>query len=302
MKPALLLFMMILCGGTELAAQETGAGEALALSTAKNTEAPASSAFDTGSDLAPWFVRKYQAQGGLFIPFNNTNVRVDGNGGRLGTDIDFENDLGYKTYNFSAFASFQWHISRRSRLNLSYFYLGRSSTHTLDKNINFKDTTFPVSASVTSYFNTHIARIYYGYSILSKPKYEAGVLIGSHVLKVDLGLALNTSVGQLAYDADFKFTAPLPDLGVFGGYAITDQWAVNAEASYLSARIGNVDGRIISYNLSVQYNPLPYLGFLVSYTGLDFRLDVERNYFNGHIKWGYNGPSLTATYMFGRHF
>lgn len=266
------------------------------------TALPLSNNGNDDSHQAPWFVRKYQFQGGLFVPFNNTNVRVGSNSGVYATDIDFENDLGFNVYSFSAFASFQWHISRRSKLNLSYFYLGRSADHTLDRTIEFADKTFPVYADLSSFFNTHIARISYGYAILSRPKYELGLMIGAHVLKANIGIGLNTNVGSIVYSSDYNFTAPLPDIGVYGGYAITDKWAVNAELSYLSVAISSIDGKIISYNLSVQYNPFPYLGFSASFTGLDFKLDVDGKHMDGFIKWGYNGPSLTATYTFGKGF
>ncbi|MDH6252813.1 hypothetical protein M2347_002540 [Chryseobacterium sp. H1D6B] len=252
--------------------------------------------------LAPWFVRRFHFEGGLFIPFNNTNVHVGSNSGAYATDIDFENDLGFNTSSFSAFANFQWHISRRSKLKLSYFNLSRSADHTLDKTIEFADHTFPVYADVSAFFNSHIAQISYGYAVVSRPKYELGVMIGAHVLKVDVGIGLNTNVGSVGYSTDYDFTAPLPDIGVYGGYAISDQWAVNAELGYLSAKINNINGKIISYNLAVQYNPLPYLGFSASYTGLNFELDVDGKHMDGFLKWGYNGPSLAATYTFGRGF
>lgn len=251
---------------------------------------------------APWFVRRFHFESGLFIPFNNTNVRVGTNSGAYATDIDFENELGFNPSSFSAFANFQWHISRRSKLKLSYFNLRRSSDHSLDKTIVFADHTFPLYAEVNAFFNTHIAQISYGYSILSRPKYELGVMIGAHVLNVNVGVGLNTSIGSVAYSSDYNFTAPLPDIGVYGGYAISDQWAVNAELGYLAAKIDNIDGKIINYNVSVLYKPFPNLGFSANFTGLNFELDAEGKHMNGFLKWGYNGPSLAATYTFGRSF
>ena len=252
--------------------------------------------------LAPWFVKKYQVQGGLFMPFNNTNVSVGLSNVNVGTDIDFEKDLGFNNYSFAAYGAFQWHISRRSRINLSYFYLGRSSSHTLDRDITFRDKTFPVYAQVNSYFNTNISRVSYGYAILSKPKYEAGLMLGMHILGIGVGISADASIGSLAYASTYKVTAPLPDVGVFAGYAITDKLAINAEFSYLALTIGNINGHIVNYNLAIQYKVYRNLGLSLSYTGLDFKVTDNGDKVDGYMKWGYNGPSITATYTFGKGF
>ncbi len=255
-----------------------------------------------GGGLAPWFVRKYQVQGGLFMPFNNTNVRVTGNQGIIGTDIDFEKDLGFNKHSFSAYGAFKWQISRRSRINLSYFYLGRSATHTLERTVEFNDHTYTAQASVHAYFNANISRISYSYAILSRPKYEAGLMIGAHVLGMKVGMGLDASIGSIDYSTNYKLTAPLPDIGVFGGYAITDKLVVNVEASYLALTIGNINGHVLNYNLAIQYEVYRNLGISLSYTGLDFKVTDDGDNLNGYLKWGYNGPALTVTYSFGKGF
>jgi hypothetical protein len=251
---------------------------------------------------APWFVRKYEAQFGIFMPFSNTNMRVGNDKGNIGTDVDLENDLGLKTYTFSAYAMFSWHISRRSKLSLSYFYIGRSATHTLERDIQFEDTTFHAFASVNTSFKTHIGRITYSYAILSKPNYEAGVIIGSHIVNFNTKIELNSSVGDLNYKDDLALTAPLPDIGVFGGWAINDKISVNGDISYLPVSISDITVNILSYGLAFQYQPILNLGLSLSYTGLNFKLNIDGDPLNGYLKWGYHGPALTATYRFGRGF
>jgi hypothetical protein len=251
---------------------------------------------------APWFVRKYEAQFGIFMPFSNTDMRVGNDKGNLGTDVDLENDLGLKTYTFSAYTAFSWHISRRSKLSLSYFYIGRSATHTLERDIEFKDTTFHAFATVNTLFNTHIGRIAYSYAILSKPNYEAGFIIGSHIVNCNTKVELNSSIGNLNYEDDLAFTAPLPDIGVFGGWAINDKMSINGDISYLPVSISDVTVNILSYNLAFQYQPIQNFGLSLSYTGLDFKVSIDGDPLNGYLKWGYHGPALTATYRFGRGF
>ena len=94
---------------------------------------------------------------------------------------------------------------------------------------------------------------------------------------------------------------PLPDLGTWGGYAITDQWAVNGAFNYFSLAIDNIDGRILSYHAGVTYRVLKSLSARLGYTGLNFKVNVTKERSRGDIRWGCNGPVLTVNYSFGKN-
>lgn len=248
----------------------------------------------------PWYVRRIKLTAGLFIPVNNTKIAVGSQNGGFGTTIDFEKDLGFRKSTNTFLSDLQWRISRRSRFDLSYFYLNRNKSFTLKKTIEFGDHTYPVDATVSSFFKTSIYKVSYGYAFFVDPKYEAGLMIGAHVLQSQAGIGLKGATLDLSYKDNFKFTAPLPDFGIWGGYAISDKFALNGEVSYLALKINDISGRIISYNGSVIYKLLDNLDLGLSYTGLNFRVDVEKEKAQGYFKWGYNGPSITASYAFGK--
>lgn len=250
--------------------------------------------------ILPWFVERFKLSAGFFLPVNNTDIQVGVNGTAHGTDIDFETDLGFVKSIGTFLASFQWRISRRSRLSLNYYKIDRSSGHTLAKDIIFKEDTFHVNTSVSSFFNTSIYQISYGYAVLSQPKYEAGFMIGTHLVGAKTGIALNGANAGVSKNDDFGFTAPLPDLGIWGGYAFTDRLAANLEADYLSLTVGDVSGSIFAYNIIFTYKLVKQLDVSLGYTGLNCTVDVVKEKVNGHFKWGYNGPSLAATFSFGK--
>jgi hypothetical protein len=249
---------------------------------------------------APWFVERFRLSAGFFVPVNNTNIQVGVTGGALGTDIDFERDLGFTNSQLTFQANFQWRISRRSRLNLNYYNIPRSATYTLKKDITFNDNTYHVNASVNSFFNTAIYQFSYGYAIVAKPKYEIGLLLGSHIIGGKAGIGLSGANANVSTSTNFGFTAPLPDLGIWGGYEISDRFAVTLDADYLALTVGDISGRIIAYNLQFLYKLMPQLDLTLGYTGLNFRVDVEKPKAEGHFKWGYNGPALGATFSFGK--
>ena len=163
--------------------------------------------------VAPWFVERFRISAGAFFPINNTVVQVSGTaaGHTAGTEINFERDLGFTKHTSTFVADAQYRLKRRSRFDLSYYRINRTSGHTLDKDIIFKDDTFHVNTSINSFFKTNIIRFSYGYSLIEKPTFELGLLIGTHVVSSDVGLEVNgTNVG-FEQQQSFGFTAPLPD-------------------------------------------------------------------------------------------
>lgn len=256
---------------------------------------------DSYSDDLPWHARRFKVTAGAFFPVNNTEVEVGSNNGNFGNLIDFEKDLGFNKSSVSFMGTFEWRISRRSRLGAEYYYLSRSATKTLQREIEFGDHIYPVDATVSAFMDNHIARITYSYAFISKPKYEIGALIGAHVLFGDVGMRLEGATIDAEYKDNFDFTAPLPDIGLWGEFVLGRKVGLYANINYFAIKINDFDGRLLSYNLSVLYNVYQNFSLTAGYTGLNIRVDVEKERLNGFFKWGYNGPTITATYSFGNH-
>ena len=93
----------------------------------------------------PWWVQRFSVSAGVFVPLSNTELEVGSEDGSFGTTVDLEDDLGFKTTTTSFVGNLQWRASRRSKFDLNYFQINRKSTHTLTKDIEFKDTTFHIN-------------------------------------------------------------------------------------------------------------------------------------------------------------
>jgi hypothetical protein len=251
--------------------------------------------------LAPWFVDRFRVSGGYLASVNNTKVQIGNNSGSIGTDIDFENDLGFTEDKGTYTLGFQWRTARRSRLDFNYLNIHRSANYILKKNIEFEDHVYPVNATVNSYFNTDIYRFSYGYAFIAQPKFELGLSIGAHTLKTDVGVsAYNASGGGGVISDDMGFTAPLPNFGVWGGYAFSKRLALNWEFDYLSLDVEGVSGEIFGYNVSLMYRMVSKLDLSVGYSGFNFNVNIQTDKNNGYIDWGYRGPSIALAYSFGK--
>jgi hypothetical protein len=248
--------------------------------------------------VAPWFVERFKLSAGGFYVINKTNIQV-GTNNMAGTDIDFEKDLGMNKEVGTFLADFQWRISRRSRITLNYYDINRSSNHTLTKDISFEGDTYPINASVHSFFNTDIYQVSYGYAILSKPTYEAGLFIGTHIVGAKAGISSN-GVNTGIVNNNFGFTAPLPDIGLWGGWAISNRLALNLDVSYFALTANNNSGRLLAFNMTFTYKLIKQLDLSLGYSGLDFKVNTTKKDVTGDFKWGYNGPVLAVNFSFGK--
>jgi len=91
----------------------------------------------------------------------------------------------------------------------------------------------------------------------------------------------------------------VPDFGIWGGYAISSHFALTAEVDYLSANVDKYSGHVLAGNFFVIYRPIRAMNVSLGYTGLNFDIGVTEERLNGKFAWGYNGPSLTAAFVFG---
>lgn len=267
----------------------------------KNQMSTKISSFRKGQRDVPEYVERFKISLGSFWTINNTNVQVGISTIERGTELDFENDLGFKKYTTTFLANFQWRCSSRSRFDFSYYSIKRESSRTLDREIVFGEHVYPINFSVKSNFNTEIYRFSYGYAVLSKPKYEVGLLLGAHVVGGDVGISFSGGNAQVSFKDDFNFTAPLPDIGLWGGCEISKRWAVTGEIDYLSLKIGSTKGSVVGGDFYINYRLFNNFDIIAGYTWLDFKVTAEKRNLNGEFLWGYNGPSLALSFCFGKN-
>jgi hypothetical protein len=115
-----------------------------------------------------------------------------------------------------------------------------------------------------------------------------------------VGFSLTGQAVSVEKKNDFGFTAPLPDLGIWGGYAFSNRFAVTLDIDYLALTINDYTGSIFAYNLLFIYKLADHFDLSLGFSGLNFKLDVVKKDVTGNFKWGYNGPSLGVSYWFGK--
>ncbi|MBW2277408.1 MAG: hypothetical protein JRF63_07945 [Deltaproteobacteria bacterium] len=106
---------------------------------------------------------KFHVLLGLFRPHVTTTARLDSQTTGIGTEIDFESNLGLDDSTVSPLVGFAWRFTKRSVLMLNYMDLDRSGVGVTDINIKWGDIEIPINTEVESFFRTEIVTISYGY-------------------------------------------------------------------------------------------------------------------------------------------
>ena len=126
------------------------------------------------------------------------------------------------------------------------------------------------------------------------------LLTGAHVFGANVGMSVINANTGISKNNNFGYTAPIPDLGIWGGYAFCNRFAINFDINYLSLTIGSNSGRVLASNVIFVYRLIDKLDLSLGYAGLNSKVDVVKQDIDGQFTWGCNGPVLGINFSFGR--
>ena len=233
---------------------------------------------------------------GAFHPDITSTAQVDHpQTGAAGTAIEFERDLGLSKKKTLPTLLLGARFGDAWRAEFEYFHLSRSGVQTLGQLLNFDDSTFPVSASVTTHFDSTVYRASVGYSFVKTPQAEFGAVVGAHVTKFDISLEGNVGVGGSTVATQREEqdkTVPLPTLGLYGAYAIAPGWATTGRVDVFKLKRGQYDGRLINGQLNLIYRASPNIGLGLGYRYDDYKVNSTRDDFRGYVDYKFHGPQV----------
>lgn len=250
--------------------------------------------------IHPFLTDTFKGSLGWFSASNNTRIRVDGPN-NPGGDIDFENDLNFDDKANVWLADFKWRFTQNFHLSMEYVSIKRDADAILDKDVSWDDLTFKQGTNVHSNFDIDVYRAFVGYSFLNGRQYELGAGLGLHLMRLSMDIAGQafTNQGDYAYQSDsVSVLAPLPNIGVYGTYALSERFAISAKYDWMSANVNDYNGGITSASADLQYQWFKNFGIGLGYHY--FKVDVEANKtdWHGAADYSYHGPKLFMTFNF----
>lgn len=238
---------------------------------------------------------KYWVNVMAFFPKINTDVRVaTKTQNTVATDIDFEKDLDMDNNevlpSVSAGARFGHVI-----VGADFYKLNRNGTVNLARDISFDGVVYPTSAQVDSAFDSTIYRLTVGYAFVQNETVELGAGIGLHATQFKIRLEGEGTVGGVSGQTEVRrkeVLAPLPTIGAFGTYKVAPRVQINGRIDWLSLKIDQYNGRLLNAQAGVNYDVMKNISVGVAYRYVDYRLGVDKDRWDGRIRYKLHGPAL----------
>ena len=221
-----------------------------------------------------------------------STARVDATNGQTGTVIDFEKDLGLGETKTTAAFLLGARFFDNWRTEFEYYELKRNSSRVIDREISWGDTVYPISARLDASFDSTIYRWSTGYSFIKSTEAELGASLGLHVTSFGLALSGSTGEGGALQTERREQTVPLPTLGLYGTYAFSPEISMNGRADVLYLSYNEYSGRLLNFNLGVDWRFTKNFGVGVGYRFVDYQLDITRNSWHGEVNYKFSGPTV----------
>ena len=264
------------------------------LSVAFTTGLLASSLLATSAN-AQALQSRYWVEASAYWPNIDTTVNISSNNGRHGTDINMESDLNLRDRETLPAFLAGARIGDRFTVIGEYYGLDRSGSASVTRDITFDDVVYPAGARVDSSFKSDVYRLAVGYSLIRRENMELGVAVGLHATSFEAQLSGDGQVGSLPAQSQRRtrdLLAPMPTVGVFGGYQVTPRLTVAGRADYMSLSAGKYDGSIFNAEARASYRVWKNVGVGAMYRYVDYDFAMEKTRWTGQLDYKFSGPAL----------
>jgi hypothetical protein len=239
--------------------------------------------------------RRFDISLGAFSPRLSTLVRLDGAGGLIGAELDFEENFNLDDRQTVPLVSADFNFSKRHGINLTYFDLARTSSGESTISFRFGDQVFPASVPLAVKFNTEVLALTYSYKFFNDERRSFGINAGFNVNKVEAGIA-TTEGPSIGEEGDA--TAPLPVFGVNGHKSLGKKWRFYGTVGIFALSFNEYDGRLYSISGGFFHQTWKNVGFGVGVYAFQVRLDSEAEDFSGKFDYSYTGPAAYLNLRF----
>jgi hypothetical protein len=233
---------------------------------------------------------------GGFWPDIDTTIRADGNGGRIGTQLDFESDLGLDDRDALPTAGAGMRLGGRHYIDVLYFKLARDGSHPIDIDISFRDQEFSRHTVIDSSFDTEVIRFSYGYAFIDNDKHLLMGQLGAHYTKVTAGLRRDNA-GAVGVEATSD--VPLPVIGLAYQYRFTPRLILDTRAQIFRLEYDNIEGALNNLSASLQFAFNRHFAAFVGYNYYSIDVDADADHWKGSFDFTYRGPWAGLTVGFG---
>lgn len=210
--------------------------------------------------------------------------------------INFEDDLAFSKRELLPEIRAGIWLSDSWNLQADFYKIARSSNHSIDREIEFDGVTFPVSANVDSRFSSDVYRLTVGYQFLDSETVRLGAQLGLHLTSFEVALEgeaiINGEVLPTASRKRRDLLAPLPTLGLYAQFDLTDDLTLAADVNYFTLGISGFKGEMLNFEAKASYALTDGLRGGVMWRVVNYEFEFEKDTFSGSVEYNYSGPGL----------
>ena len=237
---------------------------------------------------------KFSISVGVFLTDRNSKTRVDGTTGMIGTEVDLEGDLRLNQSDSVFRIDGYYRFNQKHRLDFSAFDLSRTASKVIEKDIQWKDTLFPIDTTVDSDIDLTIYKLAYTWSFMRRDKGYLGLTAGLYI--ADFGTRLKgEAIGALESD---EVTAPLPVIGLRGQYDFTEKLSFRASAEIFALEYEDYSGSLYDIYAGLDYQFFTHVAIGIGINAVELNVEITKDRFNGDIDWRYDGGMLFFKFDF----
>ena len=244
------------------------------------------------SDMHPYLADTFFLDVGAFFADRKFSLSVDGSAGGENPIIDFTEEFRLKESDETFAIDFGWRFGEKWRLVGQYFESSGGSAWILDEDIEWGDVVFleGTNASVGSEFK--LIRAFVGRDLSKSEKHEFGAGVGIHWLEIGAfieGTLLVEGGGMATGFESVTTQGPVPNIGVWYKYSISENWALRGRLDWLSASIGKYDGQLTNASFGVNYQVARNFGIGLNYHNFKLDVTVDESDWRGRVITSYDG-------------
>ena len=244
------------------------------------------------------FYETYQLTLGTSLNDFDTRIRFSSRDDSIDNEIDLEDTLGFDQEVRLAWLRGSWRMAENHQLNLLYTPIERTSYFTSQKDITAEGNTILAGAQLSSSVSTHVFDIEYIYSVYKQTDIEIGISAGIYWMNSLAEMSGSAEVIRegsndaeriTSFETSQRLIAPLPLIGLTADYAIDDRWVVRGSARYLDVTIGDIEGYVLNFNMSAEYDFTRHIGAGIAFSSFDVAVKHNGVVFINTLSYEYLG-------------
>lgn len=249
---------------------------------------------EESGDVHPALTDVFSVDLGAYFPDRELRLRVDGSTDRPGDLIDFQTDFNDTRSDDIIALNVGWRFGEKWQFRGQYFHSEGRRDAVLVRDIQWGDSFFGAGSSVSAGQEFSLTRFFFARDFATGKHHEFGLGVGIHWL--DLGAFISGNIidengepGAVQTES-VGGSAPLPNIGARYLASISPNWAFSARLDWLSASVGDYDGRLINASLGINYRLFRNAGAGISYNFFSLDVDVRKSDWRGRWDNVYRGP------------